>query len=397
MSKKRKKATGSKIRKKRKSPMEKKPTPTPVEPEPKIEQDVGQKEAVKPEPIKSDTEGEEKPVPMEKKPESIPEEEEVITPEEKKDEEDLKEEIPEELIGELEFSILKDLKEKDQQEYNQELSDNNNIEERFKEVKELADQLPDGIKQYEDDFKQIIEKNKQEFPTEGVSEDLKVKLDNRQESIDLCLKMITNLPRFFPHLETLKENVTKVTGLNNYEWGDDGNYKDTSKKEFQDQKAQLEKEIESVRNNNYHVVRQKRESVEQYKKFFFDFFNRHFFSIIDGLDRGKTFYKENKSEWMENYADFKNLIEARYIIYDSLLEVTFNLLNKFHIKEIPVKEGEEFNEKIHEPFMVEEDANMEPDKIIIKEINSRGFKFKKPDATEEIIIRPPQVIVVKKS
>ncbi|MFQ5637108.1 MAG: nucleotide exchange factor GrpE [bacterium] len=361
----------------------------------------------------------------------------------------------EEFTGELELAILKDLKEDDKQAYKEEISENKQLEKELNDLKQLTGKVPQEVQKLEKSFEEILNKSKfnegektengpvedanepeapkaeQEMETEQepeaergehksetpetaeittggedeekttepnateessqIPEELQTNLSNRQESLDLCLKMLKRLDRLFPQFTEIHQKAKNIPELKPTLRVNVAKFKKMKKTDFEQETQLLKKNLEEIRNHNYHLLRQKRDLVHEIRNFYYSFFQRYFFPIIDGLDSGKKFF--NQEEWNKKFPDHEDLITQRAAIYDSLISRSDKFLAKFHIEQIPVARGDEFNEQKHDPFMVEEDAELRTNQI--KEVNQKGFQFVDRYLEEPYIIRAPQVVVVK--
>lgn len=386
----------------RKEPEEQKAEPEQVVVKEKVAEEKKPPPGIKPK--KVDVEPEEKKeepgtVAEEKKaePPGVPEErkiepEKVVDEEKEAEEKELppsEKDIP---IGELEFRILVDIKKEDEKEYKKELSEfNTSLEEEYNWIKKLSNKIPGSIKKLEKEFVQILGKKELWKALQNTEEELKEKILNRQESLDLCLKMLKNLDRLYPQFQNIQEKAKNISVLHQKQW-DEEKFKEVNMKDFEQVKNDLEMKIKKIRDNNYHILREKRELIDEMLTFFFDFFHRYFFPILDGLESGKKFYMEHQDEWFSKFSGQEELIKKRSQIYDLSLEKSDLFLKEFHIEQIPVNAGDEYDEMIHDPFMTEKDDKLNDNQI--KEVGHKGYQFVDPRTKEKYIIRAPRVIVV---
>ena len=261
-------------------------------------------------------------------PDEVTEPEEVIPPEEPEDE----------FIGEDEIIQLKILKEKNINENQAEVEQANTINEKFQQVKQITGNLEKGaIDIFIEKFEKMLNK-KIEPLDEGLSIDLKEKLESREKSLNLCLKMLTRLNRYLQQFQNTYQKMEQSPPVASYQWVEDENIKELKKNDFTDYIKQIKKAIETVRNNNYHLLREKNEITMGLKNNFLNFFKDQFFPVIDGLDSGQKFYKENYENWIETYQDNQILIKQRFEIYDSLIDLSNKFLKAFYIFQIEINE-----------------------------------------------------------
>jgi molecular chaperone GrpE (heat shock protein) len=303
--------------------------------------------------------------------------------------------VPEPLVGDLQLSILKDLEETNARENQLEIVESQNRDSWYIRVKGYYLGMPEAIKGLDDEFTRALENAKQEA-TAPVPDELKSNLENRMESLDLCLKMLKRLDRFYPRFGSLQEKVEGIPLPISYIWSQETDYRTMKLRDFPAEESRLKKDIEKTRDQNYSLLRQKKGAIEELKNFFFEFMQNYFFPIIDGLDKGKKFFGENQSGWIEKFADNALLIQSRFKLYDLLIDLFGGFLGKFNIEPIPVKEGDLFDERLHDPVIVETDEKGKTGQIFVQEVICQGYKFIEPASREEQVIRLPQIIVVKK-
>ncbi len=327
-------------------------------------------------------------------------------------------------IGEVELSIIKNLRASDEKSFEDEVSVNKTLEEEYNWLRDLTVKVPRAIKELETEFERILDESKLDQKEEeraivdnnegnktdeveeiqekrsialemngGIPAELQASLKNRQESLDLCHKMLKRLDRLFPQFNDIQNKAKDMPSLKCMIWDGETRLNEVSQRDFALKEMELKQGVEEIRNYNYHLLRQKRDLINELKQFFYSFFQRYFFPIIDGLDSGKKFFVENLSEWKAKFPDQMAAIDNRSGIYDSLVSESYKFLRAFYIEQIHVEIGEEFDEQRHEPFMVEEDKNLNNNQI--KEVNLKGYQFNNSYKNERYIMRAPQVVVVK--
>ncbi|MBN2000217.1 nucleotide exchange factor GrpE [candidate division KSB1 bacterium] len=348
------------------------------EAKPADESEKSEKQQVIPEPVEKKAEELEKPedakppVPSEEKPKKV-----KPTDEEKK--------------KEVSLAILEDLKKADEHEYDEEDNQNQSIKDELDWIQTESSRIPEGMIKLEAEFEKIITENFDDKLDE-LPEELKENLTNRQDSLNLCHKMLKRLDRLYPQFKESQEKVEKLPELKKYVWHDEDIRKLTAA-ELEEKVSVTKKELEAIRDFNYHSIRQKRELYQKQKSYFKKFFKDYFFYVIDGLVDGQNFYEDHLEEWIKKHDEQKAIIQKRYNIYNLLIDAAEKTLADFHIFPIPVKEGDEFDEHAHDPFMTEPDKKLKDNQI--KEISKKGYKFVDPDDEKSEIMRSPQVIVVK--
>ncbi len=289
------------------------------------------------------------------------------------------------------LAILKDLKADDEREYDEEENENHNIKDELDWIQAESNRIPEGMNKLDAEFDKIFAENLDDS-LDSLPAALKDNLLNRQESLNLCYKMLKRLDRLYPQFKESQDKVEKLPELKKYVWHDQ-DVTEMTPDALEKYVEQVKKDLEGVRDFNYHSIRQKRELYQKQKSYFKKFFKDYFFHIIDGLVDGQNFYDENMQEWITEHKEHESVIRKRFAIYDLLINAAEKTLSDFHIFPIPVKEGEKFDEEIHDPFMTEPDEKLKDDQV--KEVSKKGYKFVDPDDKKSEIIRSPQVIVVK--
>jgi len=299
------------------------------------------------------------------------------------------------LVGDLEISILKDIEETNAKDNLDEISENKDLNDWYAKVKKYFQGLPEAVKGLDDEFTASLENARQELNVQ-LPDELKTNLENRMESLDLCLKMLKRLDRFYPRFSNLQEKVESLPELDFYTWDQDPKLSEMKLKDFPTEENRLRKNIETIRDRNYRLLRQKKGAIDELKNFFFEFMQNYFFPIIDGLDKGKAFFNENQSKWIDQFAENAQLVQNRFALYDTIIGQFTTFLSKFNIEKIAVNKGDPFDERMHDPIIVEADENVQIGQIIVVEVSCNGYKFLEPATREEQIVRLPQVVVMKK-
>ncbi|MBN1782781.1 nucleotide exchange factor GrpE, partial [bacterium] len=298
--------------------------------------------------------------------------------------------------AQLVIARIKDLNETHENELESEENDQHDVDEELDWVNSMIDKIPGEVQKLQADFEKTLNDSLPEADLESVNDELKTNLVNRQESLDLCLKMLQRVDRVFPQFESKQEKMKELPALKNKRWViEERELKKLTEQELTDKENQLKDNFQEVRDFNYHAVRQKKELYDSLLNSFLDFFKKYYLPIVDGIVDGRRYYQESQTVWLEKFADNAALIEKRFGIYETLLDLSKSFLNSFHISLIPVEPGDEFDENVHEPVDVEADKSMKNNQL--KTVNRLGFEFVDPDTKKQYIIRSPQVTVVKNS
>jgi molecular chaperone GrpE (heat shock protein) len=303
--------------------------------------------------------------------------------------------LDEEILGDEEWASLRILQDADHQENQKERLEGARLDEKFQGLRSLVMDIQAAVAALEKDFETVLAPARDVSAEPEIPADLKGMLENRLESIDLCLKMVKRLDRFSPQLMRILDKRDAIPDFTTYAWEPEATLRNMTKRDFAPALPRFKKETEEVRNANYHLLRRKKDAFEELSRGFFGFFQNYLFPIIDGLDKGKRFFEENADEWTAKYPDRTTLLRSRHDLYDILISRFQTFLQGFHVDRIDIAAGEAFNEQLHDPIIVERDEGLGPDRVLVKEVSLHGYRFRGPDGAGDTVIRAAQVIVAK--
>lgn len=318
-------------------------------------------------------------------------------------------------------------------------------EQQFSDLEQAVDSLSVN-------FQERYEKS--EVPSE-LSEEIKAKLENRREGVRLSAKSASRLVRKlnpekpviegeveFVSEEQLRENLIKVAGselfqeretlqsfvqklenpeiLGNTENVAEGEeHPPAEEVEERDSQNALEEsgenetdtEAEGAAETQLNVTEAKvvlseaiaangkaleelDETIESTEKRFCSFIEKSLAPVMDGLYSGKKHGESLRSEFAESDSEQAEYAKEWLSIYEELLQPMKTLFEEFNVTYYIPEEREGFDEYLHEPIAVVEDADFENEQV--KEVVRYGLKYKKTIyGQEDFLIRPAQVIVVK--
>jgi molecular chaperone GrpE (heat shock protein) len=290
------------------------------------------------------------------------------------------------------LSFIESKKEEESAEHSKEMEEFEQQKTQFEKWVDVTSRLLPGIKDMESRWTECVEKKNSSFDSELPSELQKAFL-NRREGIQLALKMLSRLP---DKLSSLKSTAAKT-------------FESPSPCDFQLLLLELEKEEElgeeqtisyvenkckEIRHRNYQRITAIRESAEDLRKGFFNFMEKQFFVILDGLEDGKKNSLDLKTSLLSSYEPQKELIEDWFRLYDELIAMANEFLAQFKISPIVAQKGESVNYEQHEPFDVEPDETLQDEQV--KEMIRKGYEYgEKLFSEKNYVIRSAQVVVVK--
>lgn len=141
--------------------------------------------------------------------------------------------------------------------------------------------------------------------------------------------------------------------------------------------------------DNHEVLIDLQEMNYKVEKRFFTFMEKSLAPILDGLYSGKKHAQNVEKEISEEHEETRENVSQWLEIYSDLIKLLKTVFDKCSIHLLTPSIAEPFDENLHEPIAVIEDASFRNEQI--KEVVRLGLVYH----PESFLIRPAQVIVVK--
>jgi len=293
------------------------------------------------------------------------------------------------------LSFVESKKQEESAEHSKEMEEFEQQKTQFEKWAGVASQLLPGITELESRWTECFEKKNSSFDSE-LSEELRKAFLNRCEGIRLTLKMLSRLPDKLSWLLSATDKAFEppspcdfqllIPELEKLEEEEGSGNEQTI--------SYVENKCKEIRHRNYQRITAIRESAEDLRKGFFDFMEKQFFVIVDGVEDGKKNSLDLKASLLSGYEPQKELIENWFCLYDELIAMANEFLALFRISPIVAQKGESVNYEQHEPFDVEPDETLQDEQV--KEMIRKGYEYgEKLFSEKNYVIRPAQVVVVK--
>lgn len=230
---------------------------------------------------------------------------------------------------------------------------------------------------------------------QSLSEELQDKLKGRQDGLELIRKMLERLLEQMQAIADKSENLDipqKLPEPNKEAIAEVVNQqadKDLAPKA-------IKQKLKTIGNERWQIVSKNREEAKSQQKKWLQFVDRKILPILDGIDDGKKYSEQLIEELKNQYSKDQENLESWFKTYDQLREELIDMLEKVQVYLMEIEVGKPVDYNRHEPFDVQFDE--EKDAESVKEIVRQGYEYTAPiNAKEKLVLRPAQVVVVKKN
>ena len=121
-------------------------------------------------------------------------------------------------------------------------------------------------------------------------------------------------------------------------------------------------DYDKIREQNYQTVRDQREAAEKMKKQTLNFLEQQLIPAVDGIDGGVQNAEEMKKP-LEEFSEHREIIDKWFGVYDEMDKDISNFFDKINVRKIAVRQGDKFDENIHNAMSTEENPEMENETI----------------------------------
>jgi len=223
-------------------------------------------------------------------------------------------------------------------------------------------------------------------------DDLRDRLDGRQQGLDLTVKMLSRLREHpaYPEEVTAVEPPGEIPEVRDLEsWME---VLGVESNEVAGRKL-MDKLLRQAANGRYQIVAQVRDEAEGRRKRVLGFVEKQMLPVLDALDDGERHSQELVDTAVLEYPNVTTFLREWFDTYASMRQVILGELSKIQVRLMIVELGSAIDYDRHEPFDVESDAALQNEQV--KSVTRNGYEYQLNEAGDERVLRAAQVVVVK--
>jgi molecular chaperone GrpE (heat shock protein) len=204
---------------------------------------------------------------------------------------------------------------------------------------------------------------------------------NSKTGVDLVLKMISKLSGRMPRIDD--------SGAPSEE-----GFTEPGLESIPTDSGAMKSYLDRLSTQNYTLLTDMRRRAEDARARLFSFMKTHVLAIIDGLVDGRRHFEQQKTELLRAHPACREEIDNWFSVYDALLELFQEVLQRFELQAIEPEVGEKTNYELHEPFDVVSADGVADETIY--ELIRPGYKYAGSlYGGPEHVIRPALVVIAK--